>query len=286
MQRNNHFKTIVMSDVHLGTSGSKAREATAFIKQYSCDTLILNGDIIDGWGLKKYGVWKKKHTAFLRAILKTIEKTDTKVHYIRGNHDDFLDQVLPFSIGANFRIIKEMTIESGGRQLYITHGDIFDLVTKKMKWLAHIGDIGYTFLLWVNKKYNHYRMAKGLPYYSLSQRVKQSIKMAVNYVSDFEEQLCEVARSKGCEGIICGHIHQPALKEINGIMYMNSGDWVENMSALVEDHDGNWEIIYYAVEKKFKEFDRKEMSQEESEFNKEAESSEVDYSYAHLFQLK
>ncbi|MCR9065405.1 MAG: UDP-2,3-diacylglucosamine diphosphatase [Cytophagales bacterium] len=283
MQTNYHFRTIVISDVHLGTSGSKAREVTSFIKQYTCERLILNGDIIDGWQLKKYGSWKKKHTAFLRAILKTIEKTDTKVYYIRGNHDDFLDQVVPFTIGANFKIIKDLTIESKGKKFFVTHGDIFDLVTNKMTWLAHIGDLGYTFLLWLNKKYNHYRRSKGLSYYSLSQRVKNSFKAAVNYISDFEEQLSEVARSKNCQGIICGHIHQPAIKNINGIKYMNSGDWVENMSALVEDHEGNWEIIYYAIQRKYEEYDAH--SESSDKYSRE-EESDMDFAYSHLFQLK
>jgi UDP-2,3-diacylglucosamine pyrophosphatase LpxH len=116
-----------------------------------------------------------------------------------------------------------------------------------MKWLAHLGDLGYTFLLWLNKNYNHYRESRGLPYYSLSQVVKQKVKMAVNYVNDFEEKLSDLAKAKGCDGIICGHIHQPAIREINGILYLNSGDWVETMSALVEDFDGNWSLIYYST---------------------------------------
>ncbi|KPM50012.1 UDP-2,3-diacylglucosamine diphosphatase [Jiulongibacter sediminis] len=285
MQSQHHFKTIVLSDIHLGTAGSKAREVTSFIKQYSCERLILNGDIIDGWQLKKYGSWKKRHTAFLRAILKTIEKKDTKVYYLRGNHDDFLDQILPFSIGPNFKILKELTIESGDKKYYVVHGDIFDLVTKKAKWLAHIGDLGYTFLLWVNKKYNHYRRSKGLAYYSLSKRVKQSIKVAVNYVSDFEEQLAELARSKNCDGIICGHIHQPAIKTFNQIKYMNSGDWVENLSALVEDHNGNWEIVYYSVQKKYQEYDEEAISKRyQKDFDDN--ESDIDFSYSDLFNLK
>ncbi len=278
------YKTIVLSDIHLGTSGSKAREVTAFLKQYKCERLILNGDIIDGWQLKKYGTWKKKHTAFIRAVLKKIEQDNTMVYYLRGNHDDFLDQVLPMSYGKNFHICKELTIDTGQKKFYIVHGDVFDLVTSKAKWLAHIGDIGYTFLLWLNKKYNHYRIAKGKPYYSLSQRVKNSIKIAVNYVSDFEEQLAELAASKGCQGIICGHIHQPALKQINNITYLNSGDWVENMTALTEDFDGNWEIVYYAMQNRFVE-------KEPSDFDikdKPDTDEEPDFipAYASLFELK
>ncbi|RYF78078.1 MAG: UDP-2,3-diacylglucosamine diphosphatase [Cytophagaceae bacterium] len=244
------FRTIVLSDLHLGTAGSKAKEATDFLKYHSCQKLILNGDIIDGWQLRQHGVWKKKHTAFFKVVLKQIVHHDTKVIYLRGNHDDFLDQVLPLQVGRNFRIQRDYILRSatptGERSFYVTHGDVFDSITSHMKWLAYLGDMGYTFLLWVNKLYNQYRAWRGLPYYSLSQTVKQRIKSAVSYISDFEEKLTELARARHCDGIICGHIHQPAIRQINGLIYMNSGDWVESLSALVEDHEGNWNLLYYS----------------------------------------
>jgi len=279
MKKKNEYRTIVLSDIHLGTSGSKALEVTNFIRENKCERLILNGDIIDGWQLKKYGTWKKKHTAFLRAILRVIEKNDTKVFYIRGNHDDFLDQFLHFEVGPNFKIIREMVVHSGVNKFYVTHGDVFDLVTNKAKWLAHIGDAGYTFLLWLNKQYNKYRTSQGKPYYTLSQKVKNSIKMAVNYVSDFEEQLSEMAKSKNCNGIICGHIHHPVIKVIDEIIYMNSGDWVENKTALVEDFNGKWEIIYDSSH--LTESKNQFMSDFDSEFDTDFEES-----YAHIFELK
>lgn len=243
---NTKYKTIVVSDLHLGTNGSKAREVTEFLKTYSCEKLILNGDIIDGWQLKKYGAWKKKHTGFFRVVLKMMDKYDTKVIYIRGNHDDFLDNVLPLVIGKNFQIRRDYILKSGNRKFFVTHGDVFDSVTSNMKWLAYMGDVGYTFLLWLNKQYNHYRTKRGLPYYSLSQKIKNSVKQAVNYITDFEEKLAEMAKAKGCDGIICGHIHQPAIRDIDGVLYLNSGDWVESLSALVEDYEGNWELIYFS----------------------------------------
>ncbi|MEZ0540801.1 UDP-2,3-diacylglucosamine diphosphatase [Fibrella arboris] len=246
------FRTIVLSDLHLGTAGSKAKEATDFLKVHSCQKLILNGDIIDGWQLRQQGVWKKKHTAFFKVVLKQIVHHDTKVIYLRGNHDDFLDQVLPLQVGRNFRIQRDYLLKSTGqageRSFYVTHGDVFDSITSHMKWLAYLGDMGYTFLLWVNKLYNQYRAWRGLTYYSLSQTVKQRIKSAVSYISDFEEKLTELARARHCDGIICGHIHQPAIRQINGLTYMNSGDWVESLSALVEDHEGNWNLLYYSSE--------------------------------------
>jgi UDP-2,3-diacylglucosamine pyrophosphatase LpxH len=243
--KNQRFRTIVLSDIHLGTASSKAKEATDFLKKNRCDVLILNGDIIDGWQLRKYGSWQKEHTAFFRAVLKVMDKENTKVIYIRGNHDDFLDQVVPLLIGKNFQFRRDYVLKSGSKKFFITHGDVFDSVTSQMKWLAHVGDIGYTFLLWLNKFYNRYRAWRGLPYYSLSQQIKQQVKAAVNYISDFEEKLAGLAKSRDCDGIICGHIHQPAIRDIDGITYMNSGDWVETMSALTEDYKGNWNLKFY-----------------------------------------
>lgn len=241
----NHYKTIVLSDIHLGTSGSKAREVCQFLKHNTCDTLILNGDIIDGWQLKKYGKWKKHHTRFFKRVIKMIEKHKTKVIYLRGNHDDFLDQILPFSIG-NISIEREYIIESGSKRFYVVHGDVFDSITTNLKWVAKLGDVGYTFLLWLNQRYNSYRTKRGLPYFSLSQAVKAKVKSAVSYISDFEEQLAGLAKIKKCDGIICGHIHQAAIKSYDdGIIYMNSGDWVETLSALVEDYNNEWSILMY-----------------------------------------
>ncbi len=239
------YQTIIVSDLHLGTEGSKAKQVVRFLKQNSCKRLILNGDIIDGWQLKKYGSWKKKHTAFFKTVLKMMDEHDTKVVYLRGNHDDFLEQIMPLRLGKQFQIQRDYILKSGEKRFFITHGDVFDSVTTHFKWLAHLGDIGYTFLLWLNKCYNLYRTWRGLPYFSLSAVVKQKIKLAVNFISDFEEKIVELAKSRNCDGVICGHIHQPAIRQIDGLMYMNSGDWVESMTALVEDFDNNWSLVYY-----------------------------------------
>jgi UDP-2,3-diacylglucosamine pyrophosphatase LpxH len=262
----NHYKTIIISDLHLGTAGSKAKELVSFLKQSSCDTLILNGDIIDGWQLKKYGKWKRKHTKFFTRILKMMENDNTKVYYLRGNHDDFLDQILPLRIG-NLSIVRDLVFESSGKRYYVVHGDIFDSITTNLKWIAKLGDLGYTFLLWLNRQYNVYREKKGLPYYSLSQFVKGKVKSAVSYINDFETQLAAIARIEQCDGIICGHIHQPALKDIDGIQYMNSGDWVESLSALVESENGEWSLLYYNDSANPKNIDLSEDSEDEdSEF--------------------
>ncbi|MFC3417622.1 UDP-2,3-diacylglucosamine diphosphatase [Algoriphagus hitonicola] len=240
-----HFKTIIVSDIHLGTKGSKSKEIVRFLKQYRCENLILNGDIIDGWQLKKSGTWKRKHTRFFNRVIKMIDNQKTKVFYLRGNHDDFLDQILPLQIG-NLSIQTDMIYESAGKKYFITHGDVFDSITTNLRWIAYLGDMGYTFLLWLNRVVNHYRFKRGLPYFSLSQYVKSKVKSAVSYVDQYETELAKMAKAKGCDGIICGHIHKAEKRIIDGVEYMNSGDWVETMSALAEDHEGNWQLIYYS----------------------------------------
>jgi UDP-2,3-diacylglucosamine pyrophosphatase LpxH len=176
--------------------------------------------------------------------MKWLSTTDTKVIYLRGNHDDFLDEVLPLELG-NFSIRRTHLLEDYGKRYFVVHGDIFDTVTTRLRWIAKLGDTGYTFLLWLNRHYNQYRYRRGLPYYSLSQVVKHKVKKAVSFISDYEQELCAVARAEQCDGVICGHIHQPADKYIDGIHYLNSGDWVESLSALVQHMDGSWEVIHY-----------------------------------------
>lgn len=244
MIKPNHFKTIVISDVHLGTKASKAKELVRFLKTNTSDKLILNGDIIDGWRLKKNGKWKKKHTRFFKVLMKMIDKFNTEVIYLRGNHDDFLDNMMPLTIG-NLSIQKDYIHRSNGKNYYVIHGDVFDTITSNLKWLAKLGDIGYTFLLWLNKVYNKRRIKKGLPYYSLSQDIKQRVKTAVSYISSFEQELVKLAKSRNCQGVICGHIHHPDIQQYGEITYLNSGDWVESLSALVEHQNGKWEILYY-----------------------------------------
>jgi len=239
-----HYRTIVLSDIHLGISNAHPREAIHFLRNHTCDTLLLNGDIIDGWQLARSGKWKKKHTAFFKLLMKWLSSTNTRIVYLRGNHDDFLDEVLPLEIG-HFSIVRTHIHESFGKRYYVVHGDIFDSVTTKLKWVAKLGDVGYTFLLWLNRHYNQYRKKRGLPYYSLSQVVKHKVKQAVSFITDFETTLCEVARIEKCDGVICGHIHHPAVKDIDGVLYLNSGDWVETLSALVETEEGEWKVIQY-----------------------------------------
>ncbi len=238
------YKTIVISDVHLGSKWSCAKEATRFIKQNSCQTLILCGDIIDGWAIMRGSSqkWKRRHTNFISAILDIA--TTTKVIYIRGNHDDFLDRLIPLEF-LNISVKEDLVYESFGKKYHVHHGDIFDKVTSHMAWMSKLGDIGYSMLLWYNRIHNRRRIRKGLPYESLARKIKNRVKTSVSSVSNYETQITDLARSKGCDGVICGHIHRPEIVDMNGIKYLNSGDWVESLSALTEDHDGNWELYFH-----------------------------------------
>jgi len=239
------YKTIIVSDLHLGRIDSKVDEIIEFLKKNECETLILNGDIIDGWHLQRGGKWNKTHSKFIKKIMKLLTKSKTKIIYLRGNHDDFLDTLLPFSIGDNFTIMNEYYLESNGNKYVVLHGDIFDSITSKATSLSKLGDIGYEILLWINRKYNRRRIKRGLPYKSISQKAKSSIKFLINFMLKFEEKGAKYAKLKKCNGIICGHVHQSDIKLIHDIIYMNSGDWVESKTALTEDFEGNWNIIHW-----------------------------------------
>ena len=223
-KKQQHYKTIVLSDIHLGSKWSKTKEVTHFLKQHSCDTLILCGDIIDGWSLMrgKNSKWRRRHTNFIKVLLDISH--DTKIIYVRGNHDDFLDRVIPLTF-SNISVVKDYIYTSGDKRYYVLHGDVFDKVTSSMSWLAKVGDVGYSFLLWANKIYNRRRLKKGLPYYSIVREIKLKVKASVSYISDFEK-----------------HIVDPEKKMIGNVLYLNSGDWMESLSALTEDYDGNWNV--------------------------------------------
>ncbi len=246
------YKAIVMSDIHLGSKWSKTEAATNFLKNNSCEILILCGDIIDGWALKrsgrKGGRWDRDQTNFIRTLFDIADKT--KIIYVRGNHDDFLDRVVPIKF-LNLDVVQDYVYESNNKRYFVLHGDIFDKVTSSMAWLSKIGDVGYSILLWFNKYYNQRRERKGLPYYSIAKVIKQKVKASVSHISNFEGHIVDLAKSCDYDGVICGHIHCPEIKNINGVEYLNSGDWVESLSALVEDYDGNWSL--YIEEKQEEE---------------------------------
>ena len=230
-------QAIIVSDLHLGTKDSKAEEFIEFIEKHPTDLLILNGDIVDGWALNRGTKWKKQHTKVISKLLQLSNKT--RIIWIRGNHDEFIQEFIGTHLGAiEIREDYKLDINNTMESYYIFHGDVIDVFITKYKWLSKIGSVGYDFALWLNRIYNTYRKWRKLPYISISQKIKESVKVATNYVNDFEVTALSMATKKGCNGVICGHIHQPADRMIGGKRYLNSGDWIENMSAILVDYDG------------------------------------------------
>lgn len=236
-------RTVFLSDIHLGTPDSKADEVVEFLKHIHCQKLVLNGDIIDGWALKRGGRWTSRHSRVIRKVIKMTEHDGTEVIYLRGNHDDNLERVLPLSLGRIHMAKEHIHVTPSGQRYLVVHGDGFDSVSTNHRWLAALGSVGYDFLLHINRFYNRYRAWRGKEYFSLSKRIKATVKSAVCFVDRYEELLQDLAHHRKCIGIICGHIHTPDDKLIGDIHYLNSGDWVESLSAIIEHHDGRLELV-------------------------------------------
>ncbi|HTX64620.1 MAG TPA: UDP-2,3-diacylglucosamine diphosphatase [Opitutaceae bacterium] len=237
-----HVRTVVLSDVHLGTPHCKIEEVNHFLRHLRCEKLILNGDIIDGWHLRHAGSWTKAHTRFIRIVLKMLEKRDTQIVYTRGNHDDILGAFLPLAF-ENLQIVEDHVHEGMNGRYLVLHGDVFDTITKNLVFLSRLGDRGYYVLLRINRFYNAWRAWRGKEYWSLSKAIKARVKSAVSHVSKFEDHIAELARERRCVGVMCGHIHTPADKMIGNVHYLNSGDWVESLTAIVEHYDGRMELL-------------------------------------------
>lgn len=239
------YKSIFISDVHLGTKDSKAEELNNFLKNNSCEVLFLVGDIIDGWKIQQNKLkWKQSHTNVVRRIL-GYAKRGTRVIYIAGNHDEFLRPMLPYGLSfGNVEIYNQYTyIGIDGKKYLVTHGDIFDGITRLAPWLSFLGDKAYDAVLSFNTTFNRIRHRFGLGYWSLSKYLKHKVKKAVDFIFEFEKNLIGYCKRKNYDGVICGHIHTPEIKTIDDIVYMNDGDWVESMTALVEHYNGIWELI-------------------------------------------
>ena len=240
-----HYKSIFISDIHLGSRGCKADELCDFLKHNTAEHLYLVGDVIDGWRLRRKFYWPQSHTNVIRRIL-TAAKRGIKVTYIVGNHDDSLRDLLPFGINfGNIDLVNQCRHQGiNGKTYMVIHGDMFDgILRTKLSWLYHLGDMLYNILLNVNVVVSKVRNAFGLSYWSLSAYLKNKTKEAVSYLGDFELLITEYCQKQKADGVICGHVHRAEIKTINSIEYMNDGDWVESMSALVEHMDGRWEII-------------------------------------------
>jgi len=241
------YRTLWISDLHIGTPGCQAHALLDFLKRTECETLFLVGDIIDGWQLRRNWYWPQAHNDVVQKLLRKARK-GTKVIFVPGNHDEFARAFVGHNFGG-VDVAEEWIHETAdGRRLWVMHGDLFDGVIQCAKWLAHVGDSLYEFTLRLNRHLNSLRARMGLPYWSLSKYLKLKVKRAVSYVGDFENAVAREARKRGMHGVVCGHIHHAELREIDGIVYANDGDWVESLTALAEHADGRLEILDWAAQ--------------------------------------
>ena len=240
------FRTVWISDTHLGTSGCNADLLLDFLKAIQPEKLYLVGDIIDGWRLKRGWFWPPRHNDIVRRVLKLANK-GTRVVYIPGNHDEVLRDYTGLSFGGVDVVAEAVHTTADGRRLLVLHGDEFDGVVLYAKWLAFLGDYAYAALLHLNVAFNRVRRRFGLPYWSLSAHIKKKVKNAVSFISRFEEAVAHAATERGVDGVVCGHIHSAEIRTFGGVTYYNDGDWVESCTALVEHASGRLEIIDWAA---------------------------------------
>jgi UDP-2,3-diacylglucosamine pyrophosphatase LpxH len=241
------YRTVFLSDIHLGTRGCRSDFLVDFLNRVECERLFLVGDIVDGWRLRKSWYWDASHDEVIRLLLRAA-RNGTEVTYIPGNHDEVLRDWLGMEI-AGVRLVNE-AVHTGadGRRYLVIHGDQFDSVVRYAKFLAHLGDWAYDTALTMNRWFNAARRRFGYPYWSLSQWLKRQVKEAVKAIDRFESALAQEARRRGLDGVVCGHIHHAEMRMVQGVLYMNDGDWVESCTALVEHADGRFELVDWARE--------------------------------------
>jgi len=241
------YRTIWISDVHLGTRGCNAEMLIDFLDHVDSETMYLVGDMIDGWRLKKKFYWPAAHNDIVWRILKRA-KRGTRIVYIPGNHDEIFRQFTGLNFGG-VRIVRQCIHETAdGRRLLVLHGDEFDAITMSHRWLAYLGDHAYNFMMALNRFVNAWRRFFNMPYWSLSKHAKAKVKKSVEFISNFEEVVAHAAAQRGVDGVVAGHIHTAETRQIDGIAYYNDGDWVEGCTALVEHFDGRMEILHWADE--------------------------------------
>lgn len=241
------FRTIWISDIHLGTKGCNAAMLIDFLDHTDSETMYLVGDIIDGWRLKKKFYWPPEHNDIVWRVLKRARR-GTRIVYIPGNHDEM---VRPFC-GMNFGGVEikraDVHTTADERRLLVLHGDEFDTIMLAHRWLAFVGDALYHVMMGLNGWVNAVRNGLGLPYWSLSKAAKHKVKNAVEFISKYEEVVARAASERGVDGVVCGHIHTAEMRDFDGIAYYNDGDWVEGCNALVEHFDGTMEILHWSDE--------------------------------------
>lgn len=253
----------VISDVHLGTYGCHAKELNKYLKSIDPEILILNGDIIDIWQFSKR-YWPDSHMKIVQRITKMISQ-GTTVYYLTGNHDEMLRRFADFSLN-NFHLQNKLVLERDGKKMWFFHGDVFDVTMKHSKWLAKLGGVGYDLLILLNSFVNFIsQKLLGRGKISLSKKIKNSVKQAIKFIDDFEQTAMELAIDEGYDYVVCGHIHQPSIREYSNdkgtVNYLNSGDWIENLTSL-EYNKGVWTLFKYAdIQEEVKE-------EEEMDFKK------------------
>ena len=243
------YKSIWISDIHLGTRGCQADMVLEFIKYTRSENLYLVGDIVDGWALKNRWYWPQQHNDVIQKILRKA-RHGTRVFYIAGNHDEILRKFIPINLG-NVEILNQLIYEAlNGKKYWVIHGDQFDGIIRYAKWLSILGSVAYEALIAFNRYLNYFRRRFGKEYWSLSKYIKFKVKNAVKFISEFESLVVSSAKQKNAQGVICGHIHHPAIENMKDIEYKNCGDWVENCTALVEHFNGNFELIHWLDKRK------------------------------------
>jgi UDP-2,3-diacylglucosamine pyrophosphatase LpxH len=243
------FRTVWISDTHLGTPGCNAELLLDFVKSVDCETLYLVGDIVDGWQLRKGWYWPPRHSDIVRCVMKKA-KFGTRVIYVPGNHDEAFRDYEGLNFGGVEVVGEAVHLTADGRRLLIIHGDQFDAVVLYAKWLAFLGDGAYALLLKANAWVNFVRRLMGKPYWSLAAHMKKRVKNAVQFISSFEQAVAHAAFERGADGVVCGHIHSAEVRQIGEVTYYNDGDWVESCTALVEHADGQMQILDWAERKR------------------------------------
>ncbi len=243
-ERKRHYRTIFLSDIHLGARGCQADRLIDFLKQHDCERLYLVGDIVDGWRMKSSMFWPQAHSNVVRRLL-TLAKRGTEIVYVTGNHDEFLRRYSDHHFGNIELCDRAVHLGPNGERYLVVHGDEYDVITRYHRWIAWLGDIGYNLLLEVNRFNNWIREHLGFGRWSLSAWVKHKVKRAVNFISEFEDAVAQDCEKEGFDGVVCGHIHHAEIRQIGNIRYMNCGDWVESCTALVEDEQGHIEVIHW-----------------------------------------
>jgi UDP-2,3-diacylglucosamine pyrophosphatase LpxH len=236
------IRTIFISDVHLGCKYTHADSLLAFLRNHQPQYLYIVGDFVDGWRLSRKWYWNDTYTFLFKHIV-DLMKRGTRVFYTPGNHDEFLRDFIE-NLGSVQLADEFVHVTADRRKLLITHGDKFDTAVLHAEWLSHLGDTGYNLLLGLNSVFNAIRRRLGFGYWSLSKAIKRKVKEATCYIGNFEELLTRRASERGCDGVVCGHIHTPKIIDVNGVMYYNTGDWVESCTALVEYTDGTLELLH------------------------------------------